>query len=107
MADLTNQEKLEETYRLAKENNEMLHSMLRQQYFAIALRSVYLLVIIGAIGGAYYYISPIIAPIISAFTENSIKVESTLDQLNQFRTQMKDTNLLDEVVKTINSQTGQ
>lgn len=107
MSDLTNQEKLEEVYTMAKENNAMLHSMLRQQYFAIALRVVYLLVIIGVIGGAYYYVRPVLSPIITLFASNSEKMTETLNQLNQLRIQLSDKNVLNEVLKTIGTQVPQ
>ena len=104
MSDLNNQEKLEEVYKMTHENNEMLHSMLRQQYLATAFRVVYWLVILGAIGSTYYFIGPIVRPIISAFTSNSIKMEDTIGQLNQLRTQFSDKNLLNEVVKNLKPQ---
>jgi hypothetical protein len=58
--DLTNQEKLEEVYKLTLENNHLLHKMQSRDRIAYIFRVIYWLIILGALGGAYYYIRPFI-----------------------------------------------
>lgn len=66
--DMTNQEKLEEIYRLSHENNHLLHKMLNRDRIAFALRIVYWLAILGVLGGAYYYIRPALEVIAGSST---------------------------------------
>jgi hypothetical protein len=49
---------LERTYKMAEENNAMLHSIRRSGRFAIIMRIVYWAVIILLSFGAYYLIQP-------------------------------------------------
>ena len=79
--DLTNQEKLEEIYKMTLENNNILHGMRSRERIANALRIVYWLIILGAIGGAFYVVSPIL----NAVVKNRDKIETTLQQFEQLR----------------------
>ena len=49
---------LERTYRLAEQNNALLHSMRRSARLANILRLIYWVVIIGISIGAYFAIQP-------------------------------------------------
>ena len=71
--NLTNEQKLEAMYEMTVENHEMLKTIRRQTYFSNALRIFYWLVILGAIGGAYIYVRPLI----EVFTNNTDQIESS------------------------------
>jgi hypothetical protein len=75
--NLTNEQKLEAMYELTVENHEILRTIRRQYYFSNAFRIFYWLVILGAIGGAYIYVRPLI----EVFTNNSHKIESSFSEL--------------------------
>ena len=91
---LTNQDKLEEIYHMTLENHEILRSIRRQQHVANAFRFLYWVVILGALGGAYYYIRPVI----STFTNNRDKIDSTFKQFEQLRSQFPDAKLLNQIL---------
>ena len=88
--DLTNEQKLNEIYKMTEENNEILRTIRRQQYFSNFLKVVYWLVILGFLGGAYYFVRPFI----SVFTGDSTKVEEKINQFNQMRNQLPETKLI-------------
>lgn len=72
----TNEEKLDAIYQMTLENHEILRTIRRQQYFSNAFRILYWLIILGAIGGAYYYVRPLI----EVFTANGAQFDSTFAQ---------------------------
>ena len=51
---------LEENLRLARENNDMLHSLRRSARFARFMSLLYWVFIVGSAVGAYYLIEPYI-----------------------------------------------
>jgi hypothetical protein len=81
MADLSNQEKLEQVYKLSLENNQMLHDMRNRERVAIALNIIYWLVIIGSIFGAYYYVKPMVDVVVS----NKSKLDQAIIQFEEFQ----------------------
>lgn len=97
--DLTNQEKLEEVYKLALENNEMLHRMQNRLRLGVILRVIYWLAILGALGGVYYYIRPII----NVFAVNSEKTQGIFQQFEELRSQFPETKALQQFLKQIRS----
>lgn len=102
VSDLTNQEKLEEIFEMAKENNDILRNLRRQQNIANAFRFLYWIVILVSLGGAYLYVKPAI----DSFNQNKTKVDETLQQFNSLRSQLPETKILDQVMKGIKSATG-
>ena len=82
-SDLTNQEKLEEVYRLTVENNHLLHKMQNRDRITTIFRVIYWLAIVGALGGAYYYIRPFVDSIKS----NNSKAEGIISQFDKLRSQ--------------------
>ncbi len=76
--DEQSKELLEKTLELTKENNHILRSMRRSQFWSNVVRSIYWVFIIGTAVGAYYYIEPYIKPIISGF-------QSSIETVNKFR----------------------
>lgn len=97
--DLNNEEKLDAIYEMTKENNIILRTIRRQHYFSNFLSSLYWIMVIGFIGGAYYFIKPIL----SVFIGNTGKVEETMTQFNQIRSQLPETKLINQILNSIKS----
>jgi site-specific recombinase len=91
---LTNEEKLNEIFRMTEENNTILRSMRRTQYISNIFRLLYWTLIIASLGGAYYFIKPII----TGFSENEGGVSDTLKQLNILKSQLPEVKLLQEML---------
>jgi hypothetical protein len=51
---------LEETFRLAQDNNDMLRSMKRSLFWSRIMRTIYWVFIIGSAVGAFYLLQPYI-----------------------------------------------
>ena len=92
--NLTNEQKLEAMYELTVENHEMLKTIRRQYYFQNAFRIFYWLVILGAIGGAYIYVRPLI----EVFTGNSEKIESSF---SEFKSGLPESLVFSEFMEAI------
>ncbi len=102
VSDLTNQEKLEEIFEMTNENNDILIGIRRQQYVANAFRFVSWIVIFASLGGAYYYVKPAV----DSFNQNKSKIDDTIKQFNDLRSQLPETKLLDQVMQGIKNATG-
>lgn len=89
---LNNQEKLEEVYRLTVENNHLLHKIQNRDRIAIIIRIIYWLAILGALGGAYYYVRPFIEGIAA----NNSRAESMFQQFEQLRSQFPESRAFQE-----------
>ena len=98
--DLNNQEKLEVVYQMTIENNKILRTIRRQHYFSNFLSSLYWLMVIGVIGGAYYFVRPIV----TVLSNNTGKVEETINQFNQLRSNLPETKLINQLINSIKSQ---
>jgi hypothetical protein len=99
--DLNNQEKLEEVYQMTLENNQILRSMRKEQHIATAFRFIYWLVILGAVGGAYLYVRPVI----QAVSDNKTKFQQALEQFNQLRSQLPGSGLFNNATHGSSSPT--
>ena len=91
-SDLTNQEKLEEVYRLTIENNHMLHKIQNRDRMVIIFRVVYWLAILGALGGAYYYVRPFV----DSVRANNSRAEGIIQQFETLRSQFPETRAFQE-----------
>ncbi|MDQ5962491.1 MAG: hypothetical protein QG653_298 [Patescibacteria group bacterium] len=100
--ELSNQEKLEEVYKLTLENNTLLHGMRNRERIANAIRILYWLVIIGSLFGAYYYIRPVI----DVFTTNKGKIDETLTQFQQLQQQLPEMKVLQQLLEKLKSSTS-
>lgn len=98
--DLNNQEKLEAIYKMTIENNDILRTIRRQQYFANALRVIYWLVVIGALGGTYFLVKPFISAFAGGNTGN---IESAYSQL---RNQLPETKVIEQIINGIKNATN-
>jgi hypothetical protein len=58
---------LEDTFALAKENNKMLHSVLRYIRISRTMTIIYWVIIIGSAVGAYYFIQPYVDQLIGIY----------------------------------------
>jgi hypothetical protein len=92
---LSNEEKLDAIYKMTSENQEILKSIRRQGYISGTFRVLYWLMVIGFVGGTYYYIRPFIGMVVS----NSSKIEQTMGQLNQLKNQLPETKLLNQLLE--------
>lgn len=90
---LSNEEKLNHVYEMVYENNQILKSLRRQQYFATFLRIVYWLAILGVIGGAYFYIRPVVG----ALSTNAANVDQRVTQFNQITGQLPETKFVNQI----------
>jgi hypothetical protein len=91
---MNNEEKLDAIYEMTLENNEILRTIRRQQYFANAIRVLYWLVVLGAIGGAYYFVRPLVV----AVSNNTDKVTETYTNLIN---QLPEKKLINQVVNVM------
>ena len=76
---------LEDTYVLVKENNKMLHSLLRSIRISRLMSIIYWVFIIGSAVGAYYLIQPYVDQLIGVYggaKSNLESVDSLLDSFN-------------------------
>lgn len=62
-------EKIEESLRLAEENNKMIRKMRRTLEWSRIMRIIYWLFIIAMALGAYYYIQPYVEQIKGAYSD--------------------------------------
>ncbi len=93
--NLTNEEKLDAIYEMTLENHEVLKTIRRQQYFATAGRLLYWLLVFGVIGGAYFYV----LPMIESLSSNSSKFTETFIQLNQLKDQLPEARVLNQLME--------
>lgn len=56
----TNQEKLDDMYKLVQENHEVLQDLLRRERLASFGRVLYWIIVLGTLFGAYYYVKPVV-----------------------------------------------
>jgi hypothetical protein len=95
--DLTNQQKLEEIYKLTLENNHILHKLQNRMRMGTVIRIVYWLAILGALGGVYYYIRPILETVASTTTQT----ENMFNKLEQLRSQFPETRAIQQFMGQI------
>ena len=93
--NLTNEEKLDAIYEMTLENHEVLKTIRRQQYFATAGRLFYWLLVLGVVGGTYFYLRPVI----DFMTANSSKLTETFLQLNQLKDQLPEAKVLNQLME--------
>ncbi len=67
---------IEETLELAKDNNEMLHSMRRSMRIARIMSILYWIIIIGSAIGVYYYIQPYVDKALDVYNSASNSIKS-------------------------------
>jgi hypothetical protein len=92
---LNNEEKLEHIYQMTLENHEILKSIRRQQYMGNVFRVLYWLVILGALGGMYYYLRPVVM----FLSENSGKINEALLHLNVLKDQLPEAKIINQVLE--------
>lgn len=100
--DMTNEEKLDAIYKMTVENHEVLKTIRRQQYFSTITRLLYWLVVLGFIGGTYYYVRPFI----NLLTSNSASIEEKMLQFNQLKNQLPETKIIEQVIQGLQKSGG-
>ncbi len=96
---LTNEEKLNEIFRMTEDNNRILHSLRRQQYYANMFRILYWIIIIASVGGAYFFIKPLI----ETFSGKTSGFTEIFDQMNSFRSQLPEAKAFKEIFQGASS----
>jgi hypothetical protein len=76
MLEKKEEELLQHTYEVEKENNVMLKKLYHDMWWGRMFRMVYWVVVFGAMFGAYYYVQPYIDPIFKAYSDLSGMMES-------------------------------
>jgi hypothetical protein len=71
MLDPKEEQLLEETYKIEKENNKMLHTMYSNMWWGRAWSIFYWTVILGLMAGSYYYAQPYIGSILETYDKVS------------------------------------
>lgn len=77
--------KIDETFRLAKENNKILHSVQNHARWAAVMRFAYWLVILGIGIGSFYFIQPYIEQamnLYSSFKNTEQKIQDLPKSFN-------------------------
>ena len=75
---------LEESVRLAKENNKILRGIRRKNRLSSLIHIIYWVLIIGSIIGSYYAIAPYIAPlkeIINTAQNNLGSIQNAINKI--------------------------
>ena len=96
---LTNEEKLDRIYQMSLENHEILDGMRRRERIANSVKILYCIIVIGALGGAYYYIRPII----DTLNHRRADVDATLSQFEQLRESLPQTKALTQFLSGLKS----
>ena len=95
--NLTNEEKLNEIFKMTEENNKILRSLHRTQYVSNVFRALYWTLIIASLGGAYYFIKPML----TSFTGNAGSIS---EQINSLKTQLPDAKMLQQMLNEVGGQ---
>ena len=98
MTDLTNQEKLEEVYILAKENNDILRSLRRRSNISSVFTIFYWMIILGSLVGVYYFVNPLV----SGAMEKKDGVQKSLDNLDQLKSILPEINTIQKAMGSLN-----
>jgi hypothetical protein len=93
--NLTNEEKLNEIFRMTEENNRILRGIRRTQYVSNVFRILYWLIILASLGGAYYFIKPIM----TSLAGSGASLSDTMKQINALKSQLPDAKLLQEMLQ--------
>jgi len=77
---------LEETFKMGKENNELLKKLYRGYRFGRIVKVAYWIVIIGVAVGAFYYIQPVVERLYEAVQQIHEGINESKGALNSLRT---------------------
>ena len=94
---MTNEEKLDAIYEMTLENHEVLKTIRRQQYFSTITRLLYWLLVLGALGGAYYYVRPFV----NLLVDNSSSIEEKFTQFSQLKDRFPEAKIIDQIMQNL------
>lgn len=94
---ITNQDKLDEIYELMKETHDMMRDMKRRETIAKVFQLIYFAIVIASLGGVYYFISPLIDPIMNS----SSKIQEFLQHFNEIRNNIPESAQFDKAIETL------
>jgi cell division protein FtsL len=89
---------LERTYKLAEDNNSILHSMRRTHRMGIALKVTYWAIIISVSFGLIYYLQPYFESLVDVIK----KAEQVINEANQTANDLQK-NVVQNVSKTFST----
>jgi hypothetical protein len=95
--DLNNEEKLEAIYAMTLENHDILKTIRRQQYVSGTFRVLYWLLVLGALGGTYFYIRPFV----TLLSDKSSTIEEKFTQFNQLKNNLPEAKIIDQVIQVL------
>ncbi len=75
---------LEDTYRLAEDNNKMLHSVRRSMRIGRIMTIIYWVLIIGSAFGAYYFVQPYLTQLIEVYGGTKTNFQNFGSMLKSF-----------------------
>ncbi len=101
--NLTNEEKLDRMLKLTEENNKILRSLHRTQTVSSIFRILYWTLIIASLGGAYYFIKPMI----TSFAGEGASIKDSLQQLNAIKSQLPDAKVIQQMLNEAQGGAGQ
>ncbi len=95
--DIETKQLLTETIELEKENNKMLHGIVRSQKIANIYRIVYWGIIILSTFGAYYFIQPFLDNIFNVYTGGTSGSSNMSDIFSNLSDKHQVKNLIDSI----------
>jgi hypothetical protein len=98
---INGQDKVEEIYRMTKENNEILKSIRNSQRIATFFKVLYWTVILATIGGAYYFVMPLI----NAFKSGGVDLTNAATMLTGIKAHMPEIKVLEDIMHSLQGAT--
>ncbi len=95
--DIETKQLLTENIQIAKENNQMLHSLVRAQKIANIYRIIYWSIIIFSTFGLYYFIQPFLENMFSVYTGGTSGSNNVSDVLNGLDNKQQVKDLLNSI----------
>ena len=87
---------------MVKDMDEVLHGMRRRETIANVFKFIYLVIIIASLGGVYYFISPLIEPIVNGES----RAQELFKRFGDLRSQIPETGQLDNALQQLKDVTS-
>lgn len=76
---------LEKSVSLAEDSNKILHSMRRSMFWGRIVKTIYWVLIIGSVIGAYYFIQPYVDKVIGVYNAAQGNIQNVNNIINSFK----------------------
>jgi hypothetical protein len=100
--NISSTDKVEQIYLMVKENNEILKGLRRAQRFGVVMRTLYWLVILASIGGAYYYTKPLIESV----QKSGVQFTDAFKMLDSLKSKLPEAQLLEQLLNSLKNPEG-